>query len=384
MNTYKLTDTQKALIAMRPTVALVEGANQGADLSQWCGSVFNQEEEGSCTACTTRDYLLWLQNKLGYDPITHPDVQALYYFGRLICGDLMQDDGSTVLDAFQASITYGIIPSTDESYTPQTLYTPPPVQDVAFHALAVRNLTPTTQSLRAVLDSGVPAGIAMGVCQSLFTPTTYNGMAVVDYGNVVPNEGHAILCVGYKPDPKFSYLYKIQNSWGTGYGDGGFVWLTESYLTQLLAEVCALTIPDPRHKAPPDYTMDLIHGPTQTVVGDSLTVKVQLRLYASAQAMQAVRVKTISGAGNVPGVQVLSDAEGIASVPITSDTAQTRVVRLEWTPEPTVTRYVNVTLVWLPKMGFQPAHYAVTLTDAVQEQNFVHIAEAHKWSISKL
>lgn len=232
----------QAKIAMRPVVTLAEGANQGADLSPWCGPVFNQLQEGSCTACTTRDYLLWLQKKLGYAPIIEPSVNAIYYFGRQIFGDLSTDNGATVADAFEGTITYGVIPASDDTYVPATLYTPPPLSDAVFHATSFQRLAPTTASIRASLDAGVPVGIAVGVDQTLFRPAGYQGDMIVDTGANVPNEGHGIFSMAYRPDAKYGFLYKFQNSWGTGYGVGGFAWFTEAYLTANLYEVCTLAI----------------------------------------------------------------------------------------------------------------------------------------------
>ena len=38
--------------------------------------------------------------------------------------------------------------------------------------------------------------------------------------------GHAMCLVGYKED-----MFRVANSWGTGWRDGGFAWLTESYMS---------------------------------------------------------------------------------------------------------------------------------------------------------
>lgn len=241
MSQYTMTLSQ---VVPRATATLPSPNNQGADLSQWCGSVFDQLWEGSCTACTTRDYLLWRQNKYGYKPITDPAVNALYYFGRKICGDLNTDNGSTVHDAFLAAVQDGVIPSSKEAYDKATLYAEPPIQDVVFKASSATDIPPTTEALRASLEAGAPVGIGILVDSTLFTPAdTLGYTAVVDAYTVVPNEGHAVLVVGYVPHPTYKFLYRFQNSWGTGYGENGFAWFTEAYLKKNLFEACTLDIP---------------------------------------------------------------------------------------------------------------------------------------------
>jgi len=251
-NTFRLTDTYRKRLAQMNRVAIPAGANQGADLSQWCGPVFDQQQEGSCTACSCRDYLLWLQNKYGYSakttpPYTDPSVNAIYYYARLLCGDLTVDEGSTEYNAMLAAVEYGVIPTSDDPYGENTLFTPPPLQDVVFKATEARNLLATTASIRASLDAGVPVGIAVQVMSTLFNPQIINGKAIVDWGTAYP-EGHGIFVVAYEPTTEFKggYIYKFQNSWGTDYGIGGYAWFTELYLGGMLGEVVQLDIPQPK------------------------------------------------------------------------------------------------------------------------------------------
>ncbi len=43
--------------------------------------------------------------------------------------------------------------------------------------------------------------------------------------------GHALTVVGREPDPVHRVRYKIANSWGTGWGESGFCWMSAAYLT---------------------------------------------------------------------------------------------------------------------------------------------------------
>jgi len=276
LNTFHLNDTYRKRLAKIDHITIPAGANQGADLSQWCGPVFNQEQEGSCTACTCRDYLLWLQNKYGYSaqtmpPSIDPSVNAIYYYARKIYGDLMQDAGSTGHDAMLAVTEYGVIPSSDDQYSESTLFTPPPIQDVVYKAIETNALAANTASIRASLDAGKPVGIGVAVMTTLFSPQIVDGMAIVDVGSIIP-EGHEIFVVAYEPNPNYGgYLYKFQNSWGTAYGVGGFAWFTERYLDQMLFEVNQLDIPQPKPKYQTVITMT-VGKETYTVNGQQKTM----------------------------------------------------------------------------------------------------------------
>ncbi|WP_436663533.1 glycoside hydrolase domain-containing protein [Alicyclobacillus acidoterrestris] len=309
-NTIQLTDQQLARIRQRAASArvLAAASNQGADLSQWCGSVFDQGQEGACADCTTRDFLLWLQNKYGYSPVVDPSVNANYYFARLMYGDLNTDGGSSLHDAFQAAITYGVIPSSDFAFGPNTLYVEPPLQDVAFQASSLEDLPISTEAIRASLDSGVPVGISILVMQTLNSPTLYNGIHIVDAGTVEPNQGHGVFVVAYKPDPTYGYLYKFQNSWGTAYGDGGFAWFTEAYLQKCLVEVCTLDIPEIRTApVPPNIVLQVGTDKPSYTVGDSVSVWVTLE--NNGQTIIGQYVDIAISDGNDGSIPMLADGK---------------------------------------------------------------------------
>ncbi|WP_206922800.1 glycoside hydrolase domain-containing protein [Alicyclobacillus suci] len=309
-NTIKLTDQQLARIRQRAASArvLAPASNQGADLSQWCGSVFDQGQEGACADCTTRDFLLWLQNKYGYSPVIDPSVNANYYFARLMYGDLNTDGGSSLHDAFQAAVTYGVIPSSDFAFGPNTLYVEPPLQDVAFQASSLEDLPISTEAIRASLDSGVPVGISILVMQTLYSPTMYDGMHIVDAGTVEPNQGHGVFVVAYKPDPTYGYLYRFQNSWGTSYGDNGFAWFTEAYLKQCLVEACTLDIPKTRTApVPPNIVLQVGADKPSYTVGDSVSVWVTLENHGQTIIGQYVDIAISDG--NDGSIPMLADGK---------------------------------------------------------------------------
>jgi C1A family cysteine protease len=92
------------------------------------------------------------------------------------------------------------------------------------------------QNLRTVIAHGLP--IVFGT--SLFTdfkryrgghaPYVGNGELLRD--NTGKKKGHALLIVGYD-DHHGSGAVRIQNSWGTRWGDEGFAWMADDSLNKL-------------------------------------------------------------------------------------------------------------------------------------------------------
>ncbi|WP_062306528.1 glycoside hydrolase domain-containing protein [Alicyclobacillus sendaiensis] len=261
-NTFRLTDDYLNRIKRRQKLidftVQAESSGNGVDLSQYCGPVINQLAEGSCTACTVRDYIWWLQNKYGYPQPVDPSVNGLYYWGRLITGDLTQDRGSTFEAVATGAMVWGVVPSSVDPLSENTLYVQPQWSDVVMQASSCTVISPTTASLRAMLDSGKPVGIAIQVTSALYQPTVYNGLYVVDGGTVEQGVGHEIIVVGYQPDPTYGYLYKFQNSWGTGYGNGGFAYFSEAFLQKYMLDAATMDIPQkPTQPVQPNLSLQI-------------------------------------------------------------------------------------------------------------------------------
>lgn len=263
-NTFSITDEYLNRIKRRQKLLAVtvqpapESSGNGVDLSQYCGPAINQLAEGSCTACTVRDYIWWLQNKYGYPNPIDPSVNGLYYWGRFITGDLTADKGSTFEDVATGAMVWGVVPSSVDPLTPDTLYQQPQWSDVVLQATDVQSISPTTVALRATLDSGKPVGIAIQVTSALFNPTAYNGLYVVDGGNIEHGMGHEVLVVGYQPDPTYGYLYKFQNSWGPNYGNNGFGYFSEAFLQKYLLDAAIMDIPQkPTQPVQPNLSLQI-------------------------------------------------------------------------------------------------------------------------------
>ncbi len=350
-NTFTITDKHRVRIAehLKTAIALTIGHNLGADVSQWCGSVFNQLQQGSCTACTARDYLWWLQNRYGYPIKTDPSVDGIYYFGRKIYGDLTVDGGATVTDSFAGTVQYGVIPTADWQYNETDLFAEPPLTDVAWKAKGATVLTGGTAAIRASLDAGIPVGISVEVDDILFNPTLYNGMYLVDVGTST-GEGHAVFDPAYKPDPVHEYLYKFQNSWDTTYGDNGFAWFTEASLKKNLMEVVQLDIPKPVEQP---YKLGVTFASDNVAIGAHNQITLTTTLNG-----KPVPNQTVNWSQARPGMTVGSDtgtwttdAAGTWTGDVWLTEAGALTVTLSWQAPDGVTRTATASAKW----GAEPA-----------------------------
>lgn len=78
---------------------------------------------------------------------------------------------------------------------------------------------------RAWLANQKPILVALSVDDSWGKATANKGK-VDTFKPATVRGGHAVCVVGYRSDGRFI----IRNSWGTGYGDGGYAYCSESYI----------------------------------------------------------------------------------------------------------------------------------------------------------
>ena len=94
-----------------------------------------------------------------------------------------------------------------------------------------------TRQIKAALFNRLPVVVGMRTYDSFNrlrgTNSVYNTFRGADLG------GHAVTIVGYD-DHRFGGAFKIVNSWGTGWGDGGYFWLPYRHFRQVVSEAYVL------------------------------------------------------------------------------------------------------------------------------------------------
>jgi len=199
----------------------------------------DQSSTSSCTGQSTSQALRLAYLKEG---IACPDLSALfpYYLGRSIEGAEGSDGGAYIRDVIKAIMKWG---EAAESAWP-------------FNLSAV-NKHPNVKAYRSAYDRRgakkyhrIPSGDANGIRQALAAgyPVVagwqvsqsfedYDGTGVIPAQEAPFLGGHAICLTGYSADGTFELL----NSWGTGWGKGGYAIVSEAFVQQA-TDVWALEV----------------------------------------------------------------------------------------------------------------------------------------------
>lgn len=212
------------------------------DLRANCSPVFDQGDEGSCTAHAGAGLFEYLQleeikkNNPGPEifvanQYTAASRQFIYWCERDLDGTTDQDSGAQIRDCVKAMATFGVCREKIWPYTSQNMYIKP--GDVAYADAVNHKITTYTRlvshdQMKACLANGYPFMFGIFVYQSL------ESEEVAATGKVPmpqPDEqcigGHAIMCVGYDDTNRW---FIIRNSWGPSWGDGGYFYLPYAYV----------------------------------------------------------------------------------------------------------------------------------------------------------
>lgn len=204
----------------------VESLPPTIDLRAHCTAVEDQKTIGSCTANSAVGALEYLRKKNGVDP---SDLSRLfvYYNTRRLKGTVDQDTGATIAECMAAVMAYGAPRADLWPYDDQVRWREEPPREVYENAA----LNEALQYARVSPGVGVLGSIAaeFPVNFGIFLPKIAYDIAgqtgavpelTEEQWHGEPAGGHAMLIVGYD---LLSRLYLVRNSWGAGYGDGGYI-----------------------------------------------------------------------------------------------------------------------------------------------------------------
>ncbi len=234
--------------AAAPAPALVARV----DLRPYFSPIEDQGELGSCTANAAVALIEYMERKaLG----RHVDASRLFIYK--VTRNLMQstgDTGAEIRTALGAIACFGAPPEQYWPYDPSpedknTRFDQEPTafcyafaanfQSIKYVRLDPAGVTPKQllNTIRTYLAAGFP---------SMFGFPAYDEFMEPQPGGLVPYPapksrcygGHAIVAAGYDNNlivggDKGALL--IRNSWGTGWGDGGYAWMSYRYVTEGLA-----------------------------------------------------------------------------------------------------------------------------------------------------
>jgi C1A family cysteine protease len=196
---------------------------QSVDLRAKFPAPWDQGQLGSCTAFGITGVIAYLHGFVG-------SQLWLYYQERKMEGDVAQDAGAEIRDGVKVVATLGLPPEAAWPYDIAKFKKAPPA---AATKAAKQELVTEYKRLTSVADyldclaSGFPFVVGITVYES------FESDAVAATGKVpMPAHGeenlggHCIGVVGYDADGNWI----CRNSWGTGWGQGGYFTLPHAYL----------------------------------------------------------------------------------------------------------------------------------------------------------
>jgi C1A family cysteine protease len=219
-------------IAYRPKIARMEAQIPSMiNLVDKFPACWDQGDLGSCTGHGTVGAMVYL----------HPDQMFsrldAYYNGRVIEGDVDQDNGAQISDVISGLTNTGVIPEIDWPYNPATFATPPKALETypivkAVQASRVADL----EDLKSALAEGFPVVIGFSV-YSNFESQEMNESGILTMPG--PSDellgGHCVLVIGYDETTQQCF---VRNSWGTGWGPfNGNFYMPYRYFNTLVSDM---------------------------------------------------------------------------------------------------------------------------------------------------
>ena len=224
------------------------------DLRRWCSPIEDQGEIGACTAHAGVGMVEYYEKRAFGK---HIEASRLFlYKATRNLAELHGDSGASIRSTMGALVLFGVPP---EKYWPYTDKLPDFDKEPSafcysfaenYKSIKYFRHDPPQLSEEAVLES-VKKSLVAGI-PVMFGFTVYSSMDQANSTGKIPfpcsNErvlgGHAVVAVGYDDkmetrnadcDVATKGALLIRNSWGGGWGDGGYGWLPYEFLYRELS-----------------------------------------------------------------------------------------------------------------------------------------------------
>jgi C1A family cysteine protease len=222
------------------------------DLRRWCSPIEDQRTIGSCTANAGVGIVEYYQRR-AFGKHLDGSRMFVYKATRNLLG-WTGDTGAWLRTAMGALCMFGVPPERYWPYEVAKYDLEPPAFVYAlgqtYQAEKFYRLDPAGTSPGELLDS-IRKHLAAGV-PPMFGFTVYDSIAQARSGGRIPfplqsdrvSGGHAIVAVGYDDALEIKHsgaakptrgAFIVRNSWGTGWGDGGYGYLPYEYVLQRIA-----------------------------------------------------------------------------------------------------------------------------------------------------
>lgn len=209
------------------------------DLRPQCPLVYDQGQEGSCTAnagVAARAMLLKNPNIL-------LSRAFLYYEERNLEGSTTSDSGATIRDVCRAMNIYGVCEEIYMPYGKTNISTPPtPIalaNAIKYKIKSYQRLTSLSDIKTYLATKSQPILIGMQVYQSMETQTVaQTGKLPMPTMVEQMLGGHAVLVVGYDDNKQ---VLIVRNSWGQNWGDKGYFYMPYNYFNKYTSDYWVFT-----------------------------------------------------------------------------------------------------------------------------------------------
>jgi len=206
-----------------------------ADLRDRCPKeIYDQGKLGSCTANAIGAAFEFDLLKQGLTDFM-PSRLFVYYNERSMEGTVGSDSGAMIRDGIKSVAKKGVCPETMWQYDISKFADQPPAEcytEALTHQVTSYQRVPRVlNQLKGCLANGFPFVFGFSVYAS-FESDEVAHTGVVPMPDVATEDflgGHAVLAVGYDDaDQRFV----VRNSWGEGWGMGGYFTMPYAYLTE--------------------------------------------------------------------------------------------------------------------------------------------------------
>jgi C1A family cysteine protease len=203
------------------------------DLRAQCPkTVYDQGQLGSCTANAIAGALEFDRIKQSL-PDFVPSRLFIYYNERVMEGTVGTDSGAQIRDGIKSVGSIGAPPETDWPYNiAEFAVKPPPAayKDAPLDkAVQYQRVAQVLAQMKGCLASGYPFVYGFTVYESFESPqVAQTGIAPMPAAGEKVLGGHAVMAVGYDDS---SQRFTVRNSWGPGWGMGGYFTIPYGYLT---------------------------------------------------------------------------------------------------------------------------------------------------------
>lgn len=200
------------------------------DLRPQDSPIEDQLDLGACTSFASGAAFRFNLRKQGLSDFV---ISHLFeYYNSRAKNAKSSDSGATIRDAIKALNTYGVCPETEWPYNISTFASKPPTRcytdALKDRAITYLRVSQSLTMMKSCLAQGFPITIGISVYESFESDQVAStGIVPMPSQDEQVLGGHALLVVGYDTTKQW---FIVRNSWGSSFGDKGYVYIPFEYL----------------------------------------------------------------------------------------------------------------------------------------------------------